>query len=367
MDKSLYCRRCLQRLQHTSTRAFTTSPARRKHGAIPTFTPTSSPTLDTLLSTFRTNIFLPTHLLSLQKTLIYRHKNHRLLTNPEEPATVKLGNEVHQLHPLNHITDEPNTRKSIAEMLDLMQEGRDWVNVIPFLEGLRQSGRKVRGWQMEKIVRRAAERGRQGVVVEMLRRVEGTGVRLGDVKVAREVMWGGVLKGVQSQWEGDGVKAVEKYVEQCWDMLSEERHVSKEDKKTGGDPKTQPEIVGVLLWARALKSVLYGKGEDEEGKVKRAAEMLMAVWKKSDCSVDWEDWYDANYKLMMWVPVWHGMRMARKVLEENTQLGRSLRTALTEDLEPLVTKAAKLVGEHADGETDRRGRILFQQLSEVGK
>lgn len=252
-------------------------------------------------------------------------------------------------------------------MLDLMQAGRDWVNMVPFLEGLRQSGRKVRGWQVEKIVRKAGEKGRQGVVVEMLRRVEATGVRLGDVRVAREVMWGGVLKGVQSGWEWYGVRMAERYVEQCWDMLSEERHVSKEDKKMGGDPKTRPEIVGVLLWARVVRSVLFGKGKDEEGKVERAAEMLMAVWKNRDCNVDWEDWYDANYKLMMWVPVWHAMRMARKVLGENTQLGRSLGTALTEELEPLVTKAAKLVGEHVSGETDRRGRVLFQQLSEVGK
>ncbi|KAI4192944.1 MAG: hypothetical protein LQ346_004059, partial [Caloplaca aetnensis] len=170
-----------------------------------------------------------------------------------------------------------------------------------------------------------------------------------------------------SGWEKDGVRGAGRIVEAAWEMMSDERHVSKEDKKMGGDPKTKPEIVGVLLWARAVRSVLLAKGKDDDGKVKRAAEMLMAVWKDRDCNVDWEDWVDANHKLMMWVPVWHGMRMARNVLGENTQLGRSLGTAVTEELEPLVTKAARLVGEHVSGETDRRGRVLFQELSKVGR
>lgn len=247
-----------------------------------------------------------------------------------------------------------------------MKEGRDWVNVIPFLEGLRQSGRKVKGWQVEKIVRRAGEKGRQGVVMEMLRRVERTRVRLGDVRVAREVMWGGVLKCVQSGWSEEGVREAERLVEAWWEMLSEERHVSKEDKKMDGGPKARPEIVGVLLWVRAVRSVLFGEGGDKEGKVKRAAEMVMAVWGNKDVSVDEGDWYDANYKLMMWVPVSHGMRMARKVLGEDTPMGRSLGSALTDDLEPVVTKAARLVEKHVVGETDRRGRSLFLELSRIG-
>ncbi|KAL8902471.1 MAG: hypothetical protein Q9207_004669, partial [Kuettlingeria erythrocarpa] len=170
-----------------------------------------------------------------------------------------------------------------------------------------------------------------------------------------------------SGWEKDGVRGAGRIVEATWEMMSDERHVSKEDKKMGEDPKTRPEIVGVLLWVRALRSVLLAKGKDDDGKVKRAAEMLMAVWKDRDCNVESEDWVDANHKLMMWVPVWHGMCMARNVLGENTQLGRSLGTGVTEELEPLVTKAAALVGEHVSGETDRRGRVLFQELSKVGR
>ncbi|KAI4089124.1 MAG: hypothetical protein LQ344_005603 [Seirophora lacunosa] len=366
IDKSLYCRSCIKRLlQHSSTRTFTTSPARRKHGGLPTFTPTSSPALDALLSTFRTNVFLPAHLLSLQKSLLYRARNHRLLTNPEEPATVKLGNEVHQLHPLNHITDEPNTRRSIAEALALMREPRDWLNVIPFLEGLRQSGRKVRGWQAEKMARRMGERGAQGVLMEVLRRVDGTGVRLGDLKVCREVMWGGVGRCVQSAWSEEGVREAERWMETWWGMLDEDRHVNKEARKSGRDPKLSPDVVGLLLWVRAVRRLLFGEGKDEGGKVKAAAEMVMAVWGNRDVSVDEADWNDANYKLMMWAPVWHAMVMARKVLGDDTPLGRSMETAITQELEPTLKKASSIVEQHVSGETDRRGRVLYNELSKL--
>ncbi|KAL9015512.1 MAG: hypothetical protein Q9185_007091 [Variospora sp. 1 TL-2023] len=350
----------------TPPHPLTQTLSQKNAGGLPTFTPTSSSALSALLSTFRTNVFLPAHLLSLQKSLLYRAKNHRLLTNPEEPATVKLGNEVHQLHPLNHITDEPNTRKAIAEATALMQDGRDWVNMMPFLEGLRQSGRKVRGWQAEKMVRRMGEKGAQGVVLEMLRRVEGTGVRLGDVRVCREVMWGGVAKCVQSRWSEEGVTEAERLVETWWGMLSEERHVDKEVRKSGGDPKLNPEVVGMVLWVRAVRRVLFGEGKDEGGKVKRAAEMVMGVWANRDMAVDEEDWNDANYKMMMWAPVWHAMVMARKVLgDSNTPLGRSMGTAITQELEPTLTRASRIVGEHVSGETDRRGRVMYNELSNL--
>ncbi|KAL9594537.1 MAG: hypothetical protein Q9219_006978 [cf. Caloplaca sp. 3 TL-2023] len=365
-DKSIYCHRCLQRLfQHRPTRSFTTSPARRKHGGVPTFQPTSSPELDALLSTFRANVFLPAHLLALQKSLVYKSKNHRLLTNPEEPATVKLGNEVHQLHPLNHITDEPGVRKSLRLILGWMSEGRDWVNLIPFLEGLRQSGRKVRAWQAEKIVRRIGEAGKPGVVMEMLRRVEATGVKLGDVGVCREVFWGGILKCVQSGWSEEGVKDAERLMERWWDMLSDEKHVDQDTKKRSGDPKMQPEIVGSLLWVRATRSVLFGEKKDEEGKVKRAAEMVTAVWKNVDLKMNEQDWNDANWKLMMGAPVWHGMKMAQGVLGDNTSLGRSLARTVTLELEPALNKAREIVAHHVSDGGKRRGLELYDELAKV--
>ncbi|KAL8711486.1 MAG: hypothetical protein Q9220_004144 [cf. Caloplaca sp. 1 TL-2023] len=367
LDKSLYCRSCLQRLlSHRSTRAFSYSPSRQKTGALPTFQPTSSPALDTILSTFRTNIFLPSQLLSLQKSLIYKHKNHRLLTNPEEPATVKIGSEVLQLHPLDHLKDEPNTRKSLAEVLRLCKEGRDWVNVIGFLQGLRDSGRVVKGWQYVKIVRKMSEAGCQGVVMEMLRQVEKTGCALGDVAVCREVMWGAISRAVQKEGSEEGVGEAARSVEGVWEMLSEERHVEKKARGTEeGDPKMRADIVGCLLWGRAIKSAVLGEGKDDDGKVKRVVETLLAVWKNADLGIEEGGWYDANDKLMMWAPAWQGMKTARKVIGENTPLGRELESVMRLDLEPTMKKAKEIVSGHVSEEVSRRGLLMSEELSNI--
>ncbi|KAL8719337.1 MAG: hypothetical protein Q9225_003658, partial [Loekoesia sp. 1 TL-2023] len=337
--------------------------------ALPTFTPTSSPELDALLSTFRTNVFLPAQLLAPQQSLVYKIKNHRLLTNPEEPATVKLGNEVHQLKPLNHITDEPGTQKSLKEIVDLMRDGRDWMNMVALLRGLRLSGRKVKGHHIQKIVRKMAETGNQGVLTSMLMGVNNTGVKLWGVGICREVFWGGVLKCVQSGWSEEGVREAEKLMETWWDMLSEERHVDKEINKLSGDPKLWPDIIGLVLWVRAVRSVLFEEKKDEDGKVKRAAEMVVALWKNADLSFNEQNWSDANNKLMRWAPVWHGMKMAQKVLGENTPLGRDLGGIITQDLEPTVNKAWEVVSSHAnDTENAKRkprSLIVYDELSKI--
>ncbi|KAL8867760.1 MAG: hypothetical protein Q9174_005451 [Haloplaca sp. 1 TL-2023] len=362
--KSLYCRNRLNIFfARTATRAFTTSAPRRKHGAVPTFTPTSSPELDSLLSTVRTNIFLPSHLLKPQKSLLYRQKNHSLLTNPEEPATVKLGNEVHQLHPLDRVKDEPSTRKSLRKMMELC-EGGDWVNVIPFLQGMRDAGRVIRGDQTSMMIRRMSKKGGEGVVLEVLRRTGATGVRLGDIRVARQVMWCAVRKCINSGFEQESVKEAERFVENAWAMCSEERHVDKETKAEFGDPKTRPEIVGVVLWARALRSVLFEEARDEDGKVRRAAEMLFAVWQNPSKAAAGH-WRDANMELDMWAPVWHGMNMARKVIGETTPLGRDLGNIITLDLEPLLGRSREVVSTYATDPDKRRGMITYEQLSKV--
>ncbi|KAL8931197.1 MAG: hypothetical protein Q9216_007257 [Gyalolechia sp. 2 TL-2023] len=154
-------------------------------------------------------------------------------------------------------------------------------------------------------------------------------------------------------------------MEGWWAMLSEERHVDKADKKSHGDPRLRPDIVGLVMWIRALRSVLFLEKKDEEEKVKRGAEMVIAVWKNADLKIDDEDWNDANHKLIMWAPVWHGIKMARQVLGENTPLGRNLDGLITADLEPMLSRAREIVSQYAGEGTKRRGLNLYDELSRI--
>ena len=68
--------------------------------------------------------------------------------------------------------------------------GEDWRNLPGFLEGLRTAKRRIGKGMWEKVVRRAGMYGRVGLVMECARRVEATGLGMGEVDVVKEMMWG---------------------------------------------------------------------------------------------------------------------------------------------------------------------------------
>ncbi|KAL8684704.1 MAG: hypothetical protein Q9218_008177, partial [Villophora microphyllina] len=145
----------------------------------------------------------------------------------------------------------------------------------------------------------------------------------------------------------EGMREAERLVEGVWEMLSEERHVDTKTKREHGDPKMRVEIVGVVLWTRAIRRTLFSEMRDEDRKVKRGAEMLLAVWQKPEVETEEmkNEWWRQNGNLMTWTPVWHGMKMARKILGENTPLGRDLGNIITREVDPLLENARKVVSE----------------------
>jgi len=268
-----------------------------------------------------------------------------------------------QLLPLDHRKDEPNTRASFAKVIALMGETGDWKNLAGWLEGLRTARRRVWGWQLEKVVRRAVEGGRVGVVHDCLRRVEGTGLGLWDLRVAREVVWGAVAKAREGGWSREGVERGVKFAEDVWELMFDPRHGEKMVGRE--DAKKRPEVIGVLVQMHAAKAVLFGEGKDEGGKVERYTGLMLARWENAELELDEEDWNDANYKLLMWAPVWHGMTLAQKVLDPSTPLAKNLRKKLTRDVEPLVQRASAVLSAHAPEEGKRRGLKIYEELSQV--
>jgi len=244
-----------------------------------------------------------------------------------------------------------------------MAETGDWRNLPGWLEGLKTARRSIKGWQMEKMVRRAVEGGRMGVVHECLRRVEGTGLGLWDLRVAREVVWGAVAKARQSGWSQEGVERGVKFAEDVWDLMFDPRHAGKMVGRE--DAKKRLEIIGVMVQMHAAKAVLFGEGMDEGGKVERYTELMLGRWDKTELEVDEEDWNDANYKLLMWAPVWHGMTLAQKVLDPSKPLAKILRIKLTQDLQPQIVRAQAVLSAHAPEEGKRRGLKMYEELIQI--
>jgi len=148
-----------------------------------------------------------------------------------------------------------------------------------------------------------------------------------------------------------------------WELMFDPRHGEKMVGRE--DAKKRPEVIGVLVQMHAAKAVLFGEGKDEGGKVERYTGLMLARWENAELELDEEDWNDANYKLLMWAPVWHGMTLAQKVLDPSTPLAKNLRKKLTRDVEPLVQRASAVLSAHAPEEGKRRGLKIYEELSQV--
>ena len=374
-------RHCLrQSSSHFSHfRCFTTSPVRPTKGSfsshlysiyiahiyvdvLPTFSPTSDPALDALLTTFRQNIFLPSLLLRSQRALIYqRSKQHHLLG--EDPVTVSLPTktssqdpapETFTLTPLDRQKDEPKSRKTFHKVLSLIKEKRDWDVVPSFLKGLKISGRVVDGNMQEKLIRKAAEAGRMGLVIELLREGEKTGVGIDSVGVAREVMWGALSSAITSGWSKEDVKKATTHAVLVLELMEDPNLGVGKGVRDKMDPRKRPEVLAIVMGLKVFDGA-------QEKEVEAWAKRVLQTLENADTGVEKRDWRDANDKLMMWTPVRWGMKMALNVLTEEGGLRRRIETALNGDVQSTVEKALRVVRDFSP-EGRRRGVLLYNDL-----
>lgn len=340
----------------------------RVSGSLPSFQHTSSPELDNLLETFRSNVFLPAHLRKAQRDIIYRPKNHHLLST-EEPATVAIGDEVLQLRPLNRMRDEPLTRTSIIKILQLMREAKNWQNLAPFLIGLRNSQRVLRQPHLEKMVRTACEQGNEGAIMECLRQSEKTGVELWQVGVAVELMWRAMGRAIEGNWTEEAVDRGLRLADSLWIMMQDPKHANEQLL----DPTQCPETVGVMVQLHAAKAVMFHEQKDIHGKVVEYTQRLLALWEKMNFPNSDSDVRTATLNLMKWAPVWHGMKMARKVSEVTSEMKKELGIRVKE-VEVAMEAARNIVYSYREAlpvedqekaTYYRRGVGLYEKLSSV--
>ena len=369
------------------SRSFSQTTARRKHGqylplpshhailrqsnlgSLPTFPPTSSQELDSLLSTLRTNIFLPSHLIKPHRALIYRKTLHHHLLG-EDPVSITLAGEKHTLKPLDHLTDEPNSKKAFHQALGLMKEKRDYGVLPGLLEGYQGSGRVLTKGMAEKMIRKVAEAGSGGIVTECLRRVHRTGLKLDNVTVAREAMWVAIQQAIQGSWSEKGLEKALKYAEGILEFLEDPRHVHRKHLfAPANDPRLMPDIIGVplLLSATLLAKFPSNTPNDLQtqilkNKSNQHATRLLHLWPNANLNVDSVSRQDANYKLLMWVPVWHGLRTANR-LAEKSEAVRRLTGVPLQQVGQMVERARDIVMVNSEEGQERRGLKLYSDLA----
>ena len=257
-------------------------------------------------------------------------------------------------------------RDSFRSLLDLMKEPRDWDNLPEFLAALHTAKRRLKPWQMEKMVRRANEMGRQGAIMECLRRSATTGFLLGNVRIVREVMWGARQKAEQAEWSEDGTKKAFLQAEQIMELLNDPKHTFKKAIE-GEHPNKLPEIVGVVLELAAATAVKHKNGKDEYGKVAAyATTTLQSLQRRANLDFDPSNMHDANYTLQMWAPVLHGLNLAAGVIKTQPKLTQDIKFS-TQKLEAVVSKARETLLAHTPQDVTRRGLKIYDAIPAVMK
>lgn len=276
-----------------------------------------------------------------------------------------IGKEVVQMRPIDRMRDEPPLRQSVSKILDLMAEagGDAWENLPGLLMGLRRSRWQMKAWQQVKVVRRACFAKKEGLIMQCMKQVDLTGLSLREAGAAMEMVRAALRRAQEKGWSREGLQHGIKFAESVWWLMQEPKHI-REGKN---DPMRNPGLVGILVLLHAAKAVRFDDYKDPEGNIARYVEILLARFKNGgpDGSVVGVHSDDANQKLVDWVPVWHGMKMARQVLGERSELGQELGTRLLQEVEPMLRRAREETLKQMSQERTLRGLKMEEELSSL--
>lgn len=330
-------------------------------GSLPTFQDTYSDELDELLSKFRSNVFLPAYLPKVQRDLVYRRKNKHLLTG-DEPATVRIGDEVLQMVPLDRMRDEPKMRTSLHRIIQLMREIRDYRNLTPFMIGCRNSRRLLTRNFIERAVRTACEQGEEVAIMDCLKPAEKTGLKLCHYNIAETLISRATWIAVDHDWTEQGVQEALDFAESLWIMMQDPKQI--EARKP--NPMNNLTVVGVMVQLHAVKALKFNGQEGAPGEVVEYTQRLLTLWNKPTFSFEKGRSIDADIRLRSWAPIWHGMKLAREVSGITKEMREELGTRVKE-VESALEAAREFFQSNSKSDQklnyDRRGVKLYEKLS----
>ena len=207
---------------------------------------------------------------------------------------------------------------SLNRAMDLMKEPRDWDNIPSLLKGFKDAKRAMYPKNHARITRKACMAGRHDIIIECARRVDDTGFRLAALDVVTELMWQLQDKAFKSNWSSKETKQALKWAEMVSDLLEDPRHSGSRVVKTNIDPRTRPEVIGVMLQLAAVWATRFSDGVDMDQKVARYAARLLGS--KVNVGLDTlqtdegDPVHYINLYLTHMVPVLHGMKLAQSIL-----------------------------------------------------
>jgi len=299
------------------------------------------------------------------RDLMYKHSRHQILLN-DPGVTVTLSNDEEvKLMPMDP-HDKPNKKKSLLTLVKLLEsssEATDWNNLPPFLEGMVLAKEKLPDGWLQKVVRKANERGRSGAIIRCAEMVKKTGVTFSDASVTTEMMLGCHIRAAQATWTGEEAEKSMKQAEQVALMMEAKDHCGGTLKEGQVDMRKSVIVIGVLLELAAARALHMNDAKDVGGRVKRYAENALLLCRQNSFQPG-KDHIEAAKELERWLPMWAGLKMAARV-ECAGQSGLS--SDLREEAEKLqgpIEEAKSQVEQEAAGKP-RRCLNMYNEVSSL--
>lgn len=296
------CRRALGtnavRIHHPrdAARSFSSSQSLLK--TLATFTPTSSPELDTLLNSWRKEIFLPSILSPHHRDLVYKTSRKEILTTPpgvsvsvqpalppSAPNASSAEEETIKLEPMN-LFDRPNLNKSYQNITRLLEENTDaktWDNLIPFLEGLRHARIETYPHFLPRLARIASTReaARWTTILAAATMSKRTGVTLAHQDLTWELVMGTFHRAVEGGFaHPEPVRTLLRIVllldtpEHCGGKIP-----TSTNKITYADMRHDVSVLAVQSAFAAASVLREQSGKDTDGTATKAIQRLLVLEK----------------------------------------------------------------------------------------
>ena len=271
--------------------------------------------------------------------------------------------------PLDHMRDEPRMSASLHLIIQQMRETRDYWNLAPFMIGCRNSKRVLTQNFIERVVRNACEHGKEVAIMDCLRQTDKTGLKLCHYNIAETLMLRATWIAVDHDWTERGLDKALKFAESLWIMMQDPNQMEVRQP----NPMNNLAVVGVMLQLHAVKAVKFHSQVDAQGEVVEFTRRLLALWNKLTLLSESGNNIEADIRLRKWAPIWHGMKLARKVSgvtkEMREELGKRVKTVASalEAAREIYQFKSKPAPVQADQKPnyDRRGVKLYEKLSSV--
>jgi len=250
------CRHALEKASPPGRRQFSSTPARDSR-ALPVFKPTSSPELDTLLTTIRHKYFLPQYLNEAQRKLIRSDKLRSQLEN--DPVFATFGDEEIRLEHIDVTKDMPK-RAAFLEAIRLISQGekKDWQNLPGLLEGYHRSKATIDPAWLGRMITEARKAGQLNVLVQCLQQVERNGFSLGIPAVRDGILLGIRQTAAEAEWKHDAIVKALKRAGTVLGHMEHPEHCGSR-KVTEQDPRAEPYVIAVPLELAAVDAVVNGQ------------------------------------------------------------------------------------------------------------